>query len=90
MISLPSQLGDTIPASYEPLLFNFESAAQFAKILKQYDECYCFMLDFTYCVVYSDDKVAEVYQYSDQMLDKLEIEYPAVFSEPKYPIWEHS
>ena len=39
-ISLLSQLRDTIPASHEPHLFTVEYTAQFAKILKQCDECY--------------------------------------------------
>ena len=47
------------------------------------------MLAFTYHVVYSGDKFAEVNQCSKQMLDQLEKEYPAVFSKPMYPIWEH-
>ena len=55
-----SQLSDTLPASHELCLLTVESAAQFAKMLKQCDECYCFMLDFTYHVAYGSDKVAEV------------------------------
>ena len=47
------------------------------------------MLNFTSCVAHSSDKVAEVNQHSKQMLYKLEKEYPAGFSEPTYPIWEH-
>ena len=47
------------------------------------------MLNFTYCAAYCGDKVAEVNQYSEQMLDKLEKKYPEAFSEPIYPIWEH-
>ena len=78
-----------IPASHEPHLFPVESAAQFVKILKQCDECYCFMLNFTHPVAYGCDKVAEVSQNSEQMLDQLEKEHPAVFGEPIDPIWEH-
>ena len=86
---MPSQLSDILPASYEPCLFTVESGAQFARTLKQCDEFYCFMLNFTQCAAYGGDKVAEVNQNSEQMLDKLEKEYPEVFSEPTYPIWEH-
>ena len=57
---MPLQLSDTLPASHEPYLFTVESAAQFAKTLKQCDEYYCFMLNFTHCAAYGDDKVAEV------------------------------
>ena len=57
---MPSQLSDTLPSSYEPYLLTVESAAQFAKTLKQCDECFCFILNFTYHVVYGGDKVAEV------------------------------
>ena len=74
------QLSTTIPASHKPCLFTVKSAAQFAKTLKQCDECYCFMLSFTHCVAHSGDKVAKVYQHCDQMLIKLEKEYLAVFS----------
>ena len=63
-MSLPSQLSDALPASYEPCLFTVESAAQFAKTLKQYDECYCFMLNFTNLVVYKGNKVSKVNQCS--------------------------
>ena len=47
------------------------------------------MLNFTHHVAHGGDKVAEVNQHSEQMLDELEKEYPDVFSEPTYPIWEH-
>ena len=47
------------------------------------------MLNFTYCVAHSGDKVAEVNQCREQMLVQLEKEYLAVFSELMYPIWEH-
>ena len=47
------------------------------------------MLNFTYFAAHGGDKVADVNQYSNQMLDKLEKEYPAVFSEPIYSIWEY-
>ena len=53
-------------------MFTVESAAQFDKMLKQCDEFYCFMLYFIYRAAHGDDKVAEVYQYSEQMLDELE------------------
>ena len=65
-------LSDTLPASHEPRLFTVESAAQFAKTLKQCDECYCFMLNFTHRAAHGGDKVAEVNQHSEQMLDELE------------------
>ena len=55
-----SQLSDTVPNSHEPHLFTVESAAKFAKTLKQCDECYCFMLNFTHRVAHGADKVAEV------------------------------
>ena len=84
-----SQLSNTLPTSHEPHLFTVESAAQFAETLKQCDGCYCFMLNFTYCAAHSGGKVAEVNQHSEQILDELEKEYPNVFSEPTYPIWEH-
>ena len=58
---MPSQPSDTLPASHEPHLFTVESAAQFAKMLKQCDECYCFMLNFTYRAAHSSDNIAEVY-----------------------------
>ena len=88
-ISLPSQLSDTLPASHELYLITVESAAQFSKMRKQCDECYCFMLNFTNRVVHGGDKVAEVNQHTDQMLNKLEREYPDVFNEPMHPKWEH-
>ena len=88
-ISLLSQLSDTLPASHEPYLFTVESAAQFSKTLKQYNECYCFMLSFTHGAVHSGNKVAEDNQCSDQMLDELEKEYPDMLDEPIYLIWEH-
>ena len=47
------------------------------------------MLNFTHYVAHDGDKVAEVNQHSEQMLDELEKEYPKVFFEPTYPIWEH-
>ena len=47
------------------------------------------MLNFTFCVAHGNDKVAEVSQHSEQMLDELEKEYPVVFSKLVYPIWEH-
>ena len=47
------------------------------------------MLNFRHCAAYGGDKVAEVNQHSEQMLYKPEKEYPDVFSEPTYPIWEH-
>ena len=47
------------------------------------------MLNSTHRVAHSGDKVAEVNQHSEQMLDELEKEYPDVFSEPIYPIWKH-
>ena len=47
----------------------------------------CFNL--IYCVAYSGDKVSEVNQNSNQMLEKLEKEYPDVLSESMHPIWEH-
>ena len=53
---MPSQLSDTLPASHKPHLFTVELAAQFTKTLKQCDECYYFMLNFTH----HGDKVAEV------------------------------
>ena len=49
-----------IPANHEPYSFTVESGAQFSKILKQCDECYCFMLKFTHYVAHSGDKVAKV------------------------------
>ena len=57
---MPLQLSDTLPTCYEPHLFTVESAAQFAKTLKQFDECYCFILNFTHCEAHGGDKVAEV------------------------------
>ena len=47
------------------------------------------MLNFTHSVAYDGDKVAKVNWHSEQMLDELEKEYLAVFSETTYPIWEH-
>ena len=47
------------------------------------------MRNFTHRAAHSGDKVAEVNRHSEQMLEKLEKEYPEVFSEPIYPIWEH-
>ena len=86
---MPSQLSDTVLISYKPCLFTVESAAQFAKMLKQCVECYCLMLNFTHCATHGGDKVAEFNKHSELMLDKLEKEYPDVFGEPIYPIWEH-
>ena len=48
------------------------------------------MLNFTHCAAHGGDKVTEVNRHSEQMLDELEKEYPEVFSERTYPIWEHS
>ena len=62
---MPSQLSNTIPTSHKPYLFAVESVAQFAKRLKQCDECYCFMLNFTHHAAYSADKVSEDNQHSD-------------------------
>ena len=67
-------LSNILPASHEPCLFTVESSAQFAKILKQCDECYCFMLNFPHNAAHGGDKVAEVSYHSEQMLDKLEKE----------------
>ena len=53
-------------------MFAVESAAQFAKILKQCNECYFIMLNLTHCAAYSGDKVAEVKQYSENILNELE------------------
>ena len=86
---MPSQVNDTIPASHKPYFFTVESADQFAKMLKQYNECYCFMLNFIQYAAHGGDKVAGVNQCSKQMLDELGKEYPTLFSEPIYPIWEH-
>ena len=47
------------------------------------------MLNFTHHAAYSGDKVAKVNWHSEPMLDGLEKDYPEVFSEPAYPIWEH-
>ena len=47
------------------------------------------MLNFIHHVEHGGDKVAEVNKHSEKMLDELEKEYPAVFSEPIYPKWEH-
>ena len=47
------------------------------------------MLNFTHHATYGGNKVAEVNQHSEQILDELEKEYPDVFSKPTYPIWEH-
>ena len=49
-----------LPASHEPYLFAVESAAQFAKTLKQCDECYSFKLNFTHQAAHSGNKVAEL------------------------------
>ena len=62
---MPYQLSNSLPASHEPYLFTAESVAQFAKTLKQCDECYCFMLNFTHRVAYGGDKVAEANQNSE-------------------------
>ena len=86
---LLSQLSDTIPASHEPYFFTGKFAAQFAKMLKQCDECYCFMLNFTNCVAHRGNKVSEVNQHSEHILDEVEKGYLAVFSEPTYPTWEY-
>ena len=47
------------------------------------------MLNFTHRTAHGSNKVAEVNQHSEQMLDELEKEYPDVFSKPTYPIWEY-
>ena len=47
------------------------------------------MLNFTHHILCGSDRAAEVNQYSKQMLDELEKEYPVVFSKPMYPIWEY-
>ena len=84
-----SQLSDTLPVSHKLYLFTVESAAQFAKTLKQCDKCYCFMLNFTHYAAHGGDKFAEVNHHNEQMLDKLEKEYPDMLSKPTNPIWEH-
>ena len=56
---MPSQLSDTLPASHEPHLFTVKSATQFAKMLKQLDECHCFVINFTHYVAHGGDKYAE-------------------------------
>ena len=53
-------------------IFYAEYAAQFAKTIKQYDECHYFMLNFTHHAAHVGDKVAEVDQCSEQMLHELE------------------
>ena len=55
-------------------------------MLKQCNECYCFKLNFAYRVAHGGDKVAEVNQYSEQILDELEKEYQGVFSKLMYPM----
>ena len=86
---MPSQLGDTLLISYELRLFTVESATQFVKTLKQCDECYCFMLNFTNRAAHSSDKVAEINQHSEQMLNELEKKNPDMLSESIYFIWKH-
>ena len=39
--------------------------------------------------MHGGDKVSEIKQCSEQILDELEKEYPAMLSELMYPIWEH-
>ena len=70
-------------------MFSVESAVQFAKTLKQCDECFCFILSFIHYIAYNSDKVTEINYHNNYILDKLEKEYQAIFSKPKYPIWEH-
>ena len=57
---MPSQISDALSTSYDPCLFIVEFSAKFAKMLKQCDEYYCFMLNFKHCVVHNSDKVAKV------------------------------
>ena len=57
---MPSQLSDTLPVSHEPYLFSVESAVQFAKMLKQCDDFYCFILNLTHHVAHGGDKIAKV------------------------------
>ena len=47
------------------------------------------MLNSIHHAAHGGDKIAEVNRHSEQMLDELQKEYPEVFSEPTYPIWEH-
>ena len=47
------------------------------------------MLNFIHHAAHGGDKVAEVNQCSEQILNELERENPAVFSEPMFPIWQH-
>ena len=47
------------------------------------------MLNFIHHAAHSCDKVAEVNWHSEQILGELEKEYPDVFSQPMYPIWEY-
>ena len=47
------------------------------------------MLNFAHCVAHGGDKVAEVNQHSEQILDELGKEYPDVFSKPTYSIQKH-
>ena len=59
-VSLPSQLSDILLAGHKPRLFTIESAARFAKTLKQCDECYLFMLNFTNRAAHDGDKVVDL------------------------------
>ena len=59
-VSLPSQLSDILLASHEPHLFTIESATQFAKTLKQCDECYLFILNFTNRAAHNGNKVVKL------------------------------
>ena len=47
------------------------------------------MLNFTHYAAHGGDKVAEINHHNEQMLDKLEKEYPDMLSKPTNPIWEH-
>ena len=47
------------------------------------------MPNFTYRAAHDGDKVIKVNKYSNQMLNKLEKEYRAVFSEPMHYMWEY-
>ena len=84
-----SQLSNNIPANHEPQLFTVESVALLAKTLKQCNEYYCFILNFTHRAAHGIDNVSELNHYREQLLYELKKEYLTVFSESKYHIWEY-
>ena len=74
------------------------TATKFSRLVEGGAEIFCFNvqkisdtidLNFVHRVAHGGEKMADVNPLSETVLDKLEKQYPAVFSEPTYPIWSN-